>query len=189
MEGGHSIADILFGQVSPSANLPCTFPQSADQLSFFDKDAETIEYGFFHARSALVGFLLSSPFSFSFPLNFSSVRPFALWSAFTDCPGWSLLHRLLRPRLTSASPSDRPPRIRCDCFPLILAAFTQSCFDPFWTSLSLASSSRTPRLFTQFLSIQSRFCSPASSPHSLTLMQLPSAGGSSGQRPQWSFTS
>ena len=26
---------------------------------------------------------------------------------------------------------DRSPRIRCDCFPLTLAAFTLSCFDPF----------------------------------------------------------
>ena len=53
---------------------------------------------------------------------------------------------------------DRSPRIRCDNFPLTLAAFTWDCFDPFWTSLSLASLSGIPCLFTQFLFIKSRFC-------------------------------
>ena len=141
-----------------------------------------------HLCPGLARFRLSSPLSLFLLLTFSTVRPFALWSTFPSRPGWSLLHRLLQPRLTSASPSDRPPRIKCVCFPLTLAAFTQSCFDPFWTSLSLASSSSTPRLFTQFLSIQSRFCSPASSPPWFTPTQLPSACGSSGQRPQETFT-
>jgi len=83
---------------------------------------------------------------------------------------------------------DRSPRIRCDNLPLTLAAFTYGCFDPFWTSLSHASSSGTLCLPTQFLFIQSRFCSPASSPRSLTLTQLLSASGSSSQRPQETFT-
>jgi beta-glucosidase len=48
MEGGHALADILFGEVNPTAKLPCVFPKSLDQLSFFDKEADTIEYGYFH---------------------------------------------------------------------------------------------------------------------------------------------
>ena len=35
-EGGHGIADVLFGDVSPSGRLPVTFPMSVDQLPPFD---------------------------------------------------------------------------------------------------------------------------------------------------------
>ena len=88
------------------------------------------------------------------------------------------------------SPSlSRAPRIRRDNFPLTLAAFTWDCFDPLWTLLSHASSSHIPCLSTRFLFIESRLCAPASFPRSLALTQLPSASGSSGQRPQRTFTS
>jgi len=36
MEGGRAVADVLFGDVSPSGNLPITFPKSLDQLPAFD---------------------------------------------------------------------------------------------------------------------------------------------------------
>ncbi|MBL8051614.1 MAG: glycoside hydrolase family 3 C-terminal domain-containing protein, partial [Anaerolineales bacterium] len=36
MEGGKAIADVLFGDVSPSGKLPITFPKSLDQLPAFD---------------------------------------------------------------------------------------------------------------------------------------------------------
>lgn len=35
MEGGHGMADILFGMVNPSGKILCVFPRSTDQLPFF----------------------------------------------------------------------------------------------------------------------------------------------------------
>ena len=36
MEGGQAVADVLFGDLSPSGKLPITFPKSLDQLPPFD---------------------------------------------------------------------------------------------------------------------------------------------------------
>jgi beta-glucosidase len=36
MEGGRAVADVLFGDASPSGKLPLTFPKSLDQLPAFD---------------------------------------------------------------------------------------------------------------------------------------------------------
>jgi hypothetical protein len=59
-----------------------------------------------HLCPGLARFRLSSPLSLLLLFSFSTVRPFALWSAFTDCPGWSLLHRLLWPLLTPVLPKE-----------------------------------------------------------------------------------
>lgn len=47
-EGGHALARILFGDVCPSGKLPFTIPSDANDLPFFDPEADEIEYDFYH---------------------------------------------------------------------------------------------------------------------------------------------
>ncbi len=48
MEGGHAIADVLFGIAEPGGRLPCTWPRSAVQLPSFNRRARSITYGPLH---------------------------------------------------------------------------------------------------------------------------------------------
>lgn len=48
MEGGNALADILFGKYNPSGKLPLTLPASAEQLPYFNKDADHITYDYEH---------------------------------------------------------------------------------------------------------------------------------------------
>lgn len=48
MEGGKALARLLFGEVSPSGRLPFTVAKSADDYPYFDRDADRIEYGYWH---------------------------------------------------------------------------------------------------------------------------------------------
>jgi beta-glucosidase len=48
MEGGTALAQILFGDVSPSARLPFTVARRLEDYPFFDKDADAITYGPHH---------------------------------------------------------------------------------------------------------------------------------------------
>ena len=72
MEGGHALADLLFGAASPSAKLPCTFPRAAGQLPFFDRDAERIDYGYFHGYRLLDRQGQAPAFPFGFGLSYTT---------------------------------------------------------------------------------------------------------------------
>ena len=48
MEGGTALAQLLFGDVSPSGRLPFTVARRTEDYPHFDKDADRIEYGPYH---------------------------------------------------------------------------------------------------------------------------------------------
>ena len=48
MEGGTALAKLLFGDVSPSGKLPFTIAKSAEDYPHFDKNADRIDYGYYH---------------------------------------------------------------------------------------------------------------------------------------------
>ena len=74
MEGGHALADILTGKVNPSGRLPCTFPVSADDLPFFDRDARAITYDLWHGYRKLLRDKAKPAFPFGFGLSYTTYR-------------------------------------------------------------------------------------------------------------------
>lgn len=74
MEGGHAIADILFGRAVPSGKLPCVFPKSEAHLPFFDKKATAIEYGLFHGYRLMDKKGFEPAFAFGFGLSYTTFR-------------------------------------------------------------------------------------------------------------------
>jgi beta-glucosidase len=74
MEGGHAIADILFGDVNPSGKLPLTVPESVDQLPSFDNRAKRVEYGYYHGYRHMQKQGLDPAFPFGFGLSYTAFR-------------------------------------------------------------------------------------------------------------------
>lgn len=72
MEGGHALADILLGEVNPSAKLPCVFPRTDEQLPSFDRDADSIDYGYYHGYRLLDRNAEEPAFPFGFGLSYTT---------------------------------------------------------------------------------------------------------------------
>ena len=49
-EGGHALADVLFGHAEPGGRLPFAIPGEESDLVDFDRDAETAVYGLLHGQ-------------------------------------------------------------------------------------------------------------------------------------------
>jgi len=74
MEGGHTLADILLGQVNPSGKLPLVIPKRAEDLPFFDKEATEIEYDLWHGYRKLERDGNTPAFPFGFGLSYTNYR-------------------------------------------------------------------------------------------------------------------
>ncbi len=71
MEGGNAVARLLFGEVNPSGKLPFTIPCRADDLPFFDDQADEIEYGYYHGYTLLEKKEVEAAFPFGFGLSYT----------------------------------------------------------------------------------------------------------------------
>jgi beta-glucosidase len=72
MEGGHALANLLFGDAVPSGKLPCVFPKSADQLPFFDPNADEITYDLYHGYRLMDKAGQEPAFAFGYGLSYTT---------------------------------------------------------------------------------------------------------------------
>ncbi|TFG05273.1 MAG: glycosyl hydrolase [Promethearchaeota archaeon] len=72
MEGGTAMGKILFGDINPCGKLPIIFPKTEAQLPFYQKHAESIEYGYYHGYKLLERNNETPAFPFGFGLSYTS---------------------------------------------------------------------------------------------------------------------
>jgi beta-glucosidase len=71
-EGGHAIADVLFGDADPSGRLPFSVPVSEADLPAFDNTSDTVTYGYFHGYRHLQREGTAPQYPFGFGLSYAS---------------------------------------------------------------------------------------------------------------------
>jgi len=72
MEGGHALADALLGRINPGGRLPCTFPQRAEDLPHFDREATKITYDLWHGYRKLARDGAAAAFPFGYGLSYTT---------------------------------------------------------------------------------------------------------------------
>jgi len=70
-EGGHALADVLLGRVSPSGRLPFSLPTCADHLPSFEPRARRVVYDLWHGYRRLGREGHPAAFPFGFGLSYS----------------------------------------------------------------------------------------------------------------------
>jgi beta-glucosidase len=71
-EGGHAIANVLFGDANPSGRLPVSFPRSMDQLMPWDVAALSVEHDLLHGYRYLDHYGSEPAFPFGFGLSYTT---------------------------------------------------------------------------------------------------------------------
>ncbi len=71
MEGGTALANLLFGDVSPSGKLPFTVARDPADYPFFDKTATEIEYDYYHGYALMDKEARTPRFAFGHGLSYA----------------------------------------------------------------------------------------------------------------------
>jgi beta-glucosidase len=71
MEGGHALADIIFGKVNPSGKLPFTIPKDPAHLPYFNIKDDEIEYDYYHGYTLFEKKNIEPEFPFGFGLSYT----------------------------------------------------------------------------------------------------------------------
>jgi beta-glucosidase len=71
-QGGAAIADVLFGDVTPSGKLPLTFPVAEADLPPFDNVSHAVTYGYYHGYRWLDRNGVAALFPFGFGLSYTT---------------------------------------------------------------------------------------------------------------------
>jgi beta-glucosidase len=74
MEGGHALAEILYGDANPSGKLPFVIPRQAADLPFFDRSARRIEYDLWHGYRKLEREGIAPAYPFGYGLRYTRYR-------------------------------------------------------------------------------------------------------------------
>jgi beta-glucosidase len=72
MEGGGALARLLFGDVSPSGKLPFTVAHDANDYPWFDRDADAIEYGYWHGYAKFVAEQITPRYAFGHGMSYTT---------------------------------------------------------------------------------------------------------------------
>lgn len=100
MEGGNALAEILFGEVNPSGRLPFTVARAASDYPYFDRDADTITYDYWHGYAKLARDGVEPRYRFGHGLSYTRFTRRALSVTVSD--------RHLDISLTVTNVGDRP---------------------------------------------------------------------------------
>jgi beta-glucosidase len=91
-QGGHALAEVLFGSLSPSGRLPFTIPRDEQHLPPFEPRAKQVRYDLWHGYRRLQRQGVTAAYPFGFGLSYSrcSLTDVAatLLSSSPDGQGW-----------------------------------------------------------------------------------------------------